>query len=492
MMENYSKAGQERRKFWENFAFAYGLTFLFSIFGFLYLVFFYDPDSMIYFSSLLLIPLFVWSVWSWKTLTTRIFDPYVIFLLSATLFNGGQGFLEVFKLNENGILDGKFSSETVLKALFLVVIGLSSVHLGALISALGSKKSSSNKNTGRKNNLPSLEDIRWVGWGLLFISIIPAFFLLKDAVSNVMAYGYFGLFQQEAQTGLDATHRVLAAFLVPAALFLLAGSEGRRITIAVSGTVILSYSSILFLLGSRAWAVMPLISFLWLWHRCIRPITRKTLVVVGGVLLFMVFPLVKDIRTIAGEDRLSSHILIDAFYSIDNPVVTIISEIGGSMGTIAYTLELVPDIRPFDVGKGYFYSLLTVVPNLFWDIHPTIARGLASEWLIETVDPISALLGGGLGFSFIAEAYLNFGGFGVPVAAGIIGFLFGKLVLWADRSADPGKWAMIASFSAFFLFFARSESAHIIRPLLWYSFLPYACIYLLRDFKNKIHRRRST
>lgn len=491
MIENYIKGKKERRRFWERLALAYGLTFLFAIFGLHYLVFFFDPDSMIYFLSVLLIPLFIWSVWSWKTLTKRLFDPYVIFLLSATLFNGGQAFLEAFKLNKDGILDGKFSSETVLKALLLVLIGLSSLHLGALISTIKIERGFANINTKRKTNLPSLEDIRWVGWGLLFISIIPAFFLLKDAVSDVMAYGYFALFQQEAQTGFAATNRVLAAFLVPAALFLLAGSKGRRITIALSGTLILSYSFIHFLLGSRGWATMPLIAFLWLWHRCIGSIPRVALLVIAGGLLFIVFPLVKDIRNIAGEDRLSFLVLIEAFSSIDNPVIAIISEIGGSMGTIAYTLELVPDIRRFDVGEGYLYSLLTIVPNVFWEIHPTVARGLAGEWLVETVDPIQALLGGGLGFSFIAEAYLNFGWVGVPITAAVIGFLFGKLVLWADRCCNPGRWAMIASFLAFFLFFARSETAHVIRPLVWYSFIPYASIYLLRDFRNKMEGRQT-
>ena len=95
----------------------------------------------------------------------------------------------------------------------------------------------------------------------LYINYPGLFLLERRFCERVMDYGYYALFQQEAETGFGATHRVLAAFIVPAALFLLAGSQGRRIPIAVSGTVLLSYSSTLFLLGSRAWAVMPLIGF---------------------------------------------------------------------------------------------------------------------------------------------------------------------------------------------------------------------------------------
>ena len=80
------------------------------------------------------------------------------------------------------------------------------------------------------------------------------------------------------------------------------------------------------------------------------------------------------------------------------------------------------------------------MPNLFWDIHPTIARGLACDWITETVDPFADLVGGGLGYSFIAEAYLNFGWFGVPIVTGIIGFLFGNLSYGQKDIAMRGVW----------------------------------------------------
>ena len=42
-------------------------------------------------------------------------------------------------------------------------------------------------------------------------------------------------------------------------------------------------------------------------------------------------------------------------------------------------------------------------------MHPSVAHGQPSDWLIETVNPYLAERGLGLGFSFIAEAYMNFG-----------------------------------------------------------------------------------
>jgi oligosaccharide repeat unit polymerase len=314
----------------------------------------------------------------------------------------------------------------------------------------------------------------------LFISFIPATIALIEATKIVLASGYSALYQQEAVTGIGATSNVLAAFLVPSALFLLVGSRDSRSGIAVSSLIILSYSIIEFFLGDRSNAVMPLIAYAWLWHWTVRPLPKTILITSGMIVMFVVFPVVKETRDIAGYAR-SLAILINTFYSIDNPFVTVVHEMGGSMQTVAYTLDLVPGFRPFDIGQGYLYALLTIFPNLFWDVHPTIARGLAATWLTKTVAPYIASIGGGLGYSFIAEAYLNFGWLGAPVALGLIGFFYGKFVLWAQQSREPAKMATVAAFTAFFLFYARGESGSMVRLLVWYALLPYGlCHYVSR------------
>jgi len=88
------------------------------------------------------------------------------------------------------------------------------------------------------------------------------------------------------------------------------------------------------------------------------------------------------------------------------------------------------------------------------------------------VDRVTALSGGGLGFSFIAEAYLNFGAFGGPVLLGFTGFALAWLFLKADGD-DPAKHAFAASFLAFLFVFARGESAIVVRGLVWYAVIPY-------------------
>jgi len=184
------------------------------------------------------------------------------------------------------------------------------------------------------------------------------------------------------------------------------------------------------------------------------------------------------VRNISGVDRLSLEFLRETYLTMDNPVLAILSEMGGSLGTVAYTIELVPARRAFDLGVGYLYALTPAFPSFFWDVHPVIARGTPADWLIWAVDPVTARLGGGLGFSFIAEAYLNFGTFGTPIVTAVFGFLLGAFVLWADRFYSPARMAAVATFTAFILFYARGDASVLMRPLLWYAGLPYAACRL--------------
>ncbi|PSB08401.1 oligosaccharide repeat unit polymerase, partial [filamentous cyanobacterium Phorm 46] len=426
----------------------------------------YEPlnfqiESLIYPSSCFLLLLTVWVFLSWSFITKSLFDPYILFFISALLFNGGQIILEVFSLNENGILDNKFSSETILKTIFLVNIGLASFHLGALMSAVKIKTNIFLNNSIKETINSSSKNTYLIGWILLNISFLPAIVVLKQAISVVASGGYFGLYEQESGTSFSAAPSILAAFLVPSALFILAGSKEKINGRLISGSIIVLYSATRFFLGERNQAVMPLLAFASLWHKSISPLPKFFLLSTGSLIMFIVLPLVAATRNVTGKDRFSIDFMVETFSSLNNPAVASLSEMGGSMMTVAHTIELVPSVRDFQMGAEYFYALLTLMPNLFWKIHPTIARGIPDVWLAWEVEPAFAARGGSFGFSFIAEAYLNFGWFGAPIALGVMGFMFAKFILWAARSGEAARMATVASYTSFFLFFPRAESALI-------------------------------
>lgn len=442
--------------------------------------------DFVYGISVLITLQFVWSLWSWRVVTGNWFDPYTIFLVAAYLFNGGKAFLEVFRLNEYGIEnfvsnDGyllfSFSTDTIARALLLVSLGLGSVHLGALWAATSMRKHYVSYSV---STLKSAQSSRLVGWFFLVISFVPMVFTIVEKYRIVLQSGYFGLFQRQPVTGLGNLHQVLASFMVPGILFLLAGSKGRPRLLVFCTLIMSIYILIQAFTGTRLWWAMPLIAFVWLWHRQIAPIPRIILWLGAAGIMFVVFPAIMAARNLPGAERLTLGVYIDQFFSLKNPIITTLQEMGGTLLTVAHTLELIPAIRDFDLGSGYLYAILTVFPNLFWEIHPTVARGLFAHWLVATVAPATYYAGGGYGFSFIGEAYANFGWIGTPAFLGLVGFLFAKFALWGRISNEPARAAAVASFLAFFLIYVRGESALVIRSLVWYAFLPYIMVRLLQ------------
>jgi hypothetical protein len=410
-----------------------------------------------------------WAIWSRWWLSGTLFDPYGMFMSSLFLFNAGQASLEIFGLNAQGILGSRFDDETLTNALYMVLLGFNFCHFGALLAP---------KTCHEKENVIAqaheARALRAVGWLLLVVSIVPSAVLLTDTTRTILAGGYMAAYQREAQVGAAAGPLVLATFLVPSSLLLLAGAYGRRREKLTAAAVIGLYTVLQVFLGYRSTGIMPACAFLWLWNACETRIRTRWLVAGAVVVIVLVIPVSRETRIVAGSDRMTLDTALSAYASIENPVVSTISEMGGSMAAVAYTHVLVPTSRPFDYGVGYWYAALTIFPNFFWSIHPTIAHGTLNEWLVQTVNPYTAMQQGGLGYSCIAEAYLNFGWIGVPVVMGLIGF--GIAALAGSAGRDRRRLALVAILTGFVLKFARDESASVVRAFVWYSLGPYLIV----------------
>ena len=232
----------------------------------------------------------------------------------------------------------------------------------------------------------------------------------------------------------------------------------------------MAYAVALLFLGLRGHSTLPLVAAAWLWHRTVKPLPTTPLLGGAALLLLVVFPVVRAIRESSGPDRASADAVAGGYASVDNPAVTILNELGMSMNTVAYTLELVPRTKDFELGTSYGYAALTLFPSLFWDRHPTIEHGTPSTWLVNAVDPAFAAIGGGMGYSFIAEAYINFGWFG-PLLIALIGVLWVTASWRAERSGVAALCAL-ATFLPSWLFYARGDASLFPRALIWYSIAP--------------------
>jgi oligosaccharide repeat unit polymerase len=438
--------------------------------------------------------LILWWYWSWRAFARGWFDPYTLFLTAAVLFNCGQPILEAFGLNENSLLRDHFSEEISIATLYLIALGMSALHFGVLLStALSSSRHPETTNTDTFSEY-HLRNACRVGVMLLLISCVPAVLALRDRLELVIAGGYLALFPPSAPTGLAGSLYILSDFLVPGIAFVIAGGRQNPIMRAFSLLIIVIWTAVEFFLGGRAHALMPALGMVWLWDRTVFPISRTVLIGAALLMIGVVFPLIAVTREEAGHDRLSLGRLQNAFVHIDNPVVTELSEMGGSADTIAWTMELVPSVRPFALGGTYLAAILTLVPNLSsHGLNPAMrlfGYDIPGNWLVSEVNPDLAAQGGSYGYSFIAEAYLNFG-WAAPIALFIFGAVYGGVRSWTLNGNDPARMAVMGIFLSSILFFARSSLVTAVRPFFWYALFPYFLVVLL-DSRSALRRVRGS
>jgi oligosaccharide repeat unit polymerase len=469
------------------------MMFLLAV-GLLYEVDDLQSEYLLYSGCVFFLLLVLWSFWSWILITKRLFDPYFLFLISVVIFNGGLAILEVFHLNTTVFLEGLnsrdlFSYDISLKTLYLVTFGLATLHFGALVSAVAA----SHKTRGEyplSSKLP-LRSVYRVGLILLFISVLPTLIYLRNSLEIVLAGGYVALYQQDIQGGIGSSFGLLAQFLFPGAYFVIVAAPKNSKLRIFAVIFVLLYSGVNFFIGARSTAVMPLVAMLWLWNSTVRPLPKGLLIGIALLLLGVVFPLIGAIRNQVGSFSLDS--LLATFTSIDNPILSSFAEMGSSIRTVAWTIQLVPDVRDFALGTTYLKGVLVLIPNVFGAARNPILSMFGYEiqdyWLVGEVDPYFANRGGSFGFSLIAEAYLNFG-WAAPLALGVIGLLYGYFVAWAVNDRDPAKMAIIAIFVSSFLFYARGSSELITRPLVWYTLFPYLLVRMQGNVQPNSNRSR--
>jgi hypothetical protein len=417
-------------------------------------------------ASVALIALGAWSWASWRLVTGRLFDAYAVFLLALVVFSGGQMILLGLGLLPEGLLDGRYSPRTTLRAALLVDASVAAFHLGALLRARSAGEDA--PRAGPAEQRARADAFRGLGLLLLAVSTPATIWQTIAAIRIVSAGGYMALYQQAVSVGLQNWDGVLAAAFPPALLMVFATHADRPGWRAVSWLLALVSAATSLLLGARAAALLVVAPMLLLHHALVAPLRRATVVALaaGGLALF---PVIAQVRSQSLAERRVALAMTER--PAEPFFVPAVREMGGTLVTLAETIELVPAVRPHDHGAGYLRALSTAVPNVFGDLHPAVRGGTWSQWLMARVDPVQFALGGGIGFSMIAEAWASFG-LGAPLVLFAMGLLLGGAVAWCrDQPAAIGlvtEAVLLTAVSPL----PRAETSNVVRGIVWYVVLP--------------------
>jgi oligosaccharide repeat unit polymerase len=162
-------------------------------------------------------------------------------------------------------------------------------------------------------------------------------------------------------------------------------------------------------------------------------------------------------------DERSLNLPLKGFSVLDGP-----AEMGASIRPLIEITSLVGP-KNYRYGRTYLAGLKGVLPNLtlHWESPATesIDDMPPSHWLIAVVDPWTYKNNGGMGFSAVAEPYMNFGIAGVLIYFILLGYFLVRLDHVSIRT--PYALACWALLLGPLLWTTRNDFANFFRPAVW-------------------------
>lgn len=408
------------------------------------------------------------SLWSWYKRGQQLLSPYIIFLIVLYIFSYGIPLLYAFGITPERDLIGylDISTQDLYDSQWLTIDMLVMFHLGALFYV--------DKHPDiiiANLSIYEYEDfidqeirLKKIGW-ILFV--ISAYFYISEIIEDMifsLTYGYAAMYERGESIGLGNATTLLSDMFIPSIICLYVVYRDNNFVRHILTSIILINIVVIFITGGRTDGVILLALLLILYNSLVRHFNKKdyTVIACGTLILLSVLTAVSSTRNESNRSMNAGDIDVNA-----NTIVSAIAEMGGSQSCLIKTMGIIPDMEDYKYGKSYLYSFTTIIPNLgFWDIHPAKKESNLSDWLTNKLG-----LSYGTGFSMTAEAYANFGYFGILLIFAL-GYFFAKIFSGIDQYISNGEFAKFVFLLIIFWFtlkLPRNCFIGIVRPFFYYA-----------------------
>ncbi|MGC3996848.1 MAG: O-antigen polysaccharide polymerase Wzy [Anaeromyxobacter sp.] len=232
----------------------------------------------------------------------------------------------------------------------------------------------------------------------------------------------------------------------------------------------------LFFRGFRGPVLVQATALLAVWAR--KDLRSARRLALGGLVLVMVAaPAIRATRN-QGEDPATGE---RGFQPL-----ALVSETGGSLYPLIVTVEArAAAAEPLWLGRSYLMSIQRIVPNVSARWRGPTSRTLTpSVWATRRVNPWAYENGGGIGFSGVAEPYLNFGGLGLVAVFFVLGGLVRRWDGWLG--SHPFRGAAGAATFGFVLWTVRNDGMELFRAAT-ISMLVAGGAWLLNQLQRRHH-----
>jgi oligosaccharide repeat unit polymerase len=265
----------------------------------------------------------------------------------------------------------------------------------------------------------------WLTWRSLFLAALVALAYVVGQAGGPSTYVDSLASRTDFFSGRSWAIVALVAPSVASLLLVVVSVRSGALRRSVLTAVVLSSAGLLLLTGSRTSLVAYAASLAVVIHRSVRPI-RPAALTIGVVLLGVAGSAALGLRTDVAADReLSLSSLTEVYDAIDTdgPVSDF-----GHMATLAMLMrDELPPAR--QNGRTYLAATTILLPRAIAPWKLPLAGEVATKELL----PVRWDYGTGIQPTAPGEAYLNFGWWGIVLAALVFGVLLRLLRRWSQR-----------------------------------------------------------
>jgi|GEM_PF-503760 len=248
----------------------------------------------------------------------------------------------------------------------------------------------------------------------------------------------------------------------------------------------------LLILASGTRIQVVTLSFIILYISALKGLVKigslhKTIKIFIYILVFAV--LMNLLSYVRGGGNIINIVSYFDYFQKNNLIYSVLKETGYTGFVTTVIVDFCPSTIPFAQGLSYLNGLIYILPNIF-------VTPILGQYYFNTDMIFSPLVTqyGGIGSSFVAESYFNFGVFGVIVNM-IFGYLWGVFATMLDKAIEENKLAeaFLASYAiSCAVFFVRSDTGTFLRNYIWFGVTLFLLIkYLSRRRYYSMHKAKE-
>lgn len=380
-----------------------------------------DIDYALIFLSWICFLSFLVEMLLWNYLSKELLCPYIVFLSVLFVFCCGQSIGWALGIDLGGQdlwfrHDFGMDHAWLIKGLAYSMLSVSCFHAGAIINYGGEQI---------RNNLWRSEDVieayNLIAKPLLLLCI-PAFVVnILQTVLAVATGGYAAYYEVlESRSAIFTLFGYIDDYYEPCLLLLLIANRDKKQTKFIIIGFMLFEAICQLYIGGRSGAVMTVLGIVLAIHYFVRPFSSIDIVRLGtlGYIGLALLNAIEKTRNTIGKGI--GDVLNAIGISFFDAIGHFVGELGWSMSSTIWTMMLVPKTSDYRHGVSYLASLLVPIPNIgIWEVHPAKLYANIGDWLEKALN-----YDHGIGYSMVAESYINFGWFGL-----IVMFVFGLILV---------------------------------------------------------------